>query len=137
MKTLVSFTLGLVILLLFQACGNSSSTEQWNTLAENTNKGQYQAPNPPIIYKSEVFSLTDQPARIVYEYESPDPDFGAFSVFIVEEFKDSQVDGAMPQLIVGNGKANGSQPVEFLSPGRYYLEISGMGDWDVKLEQLQ
>lgn len=138
MKTLVPFAVVLCVMLIFQACSGGSAAGSWKTLAEDINKGKYQAPNPPIVFKSEVFTMTDKPAQIVYDYQSPTPDIGgAFTVSIVEEGKDPMVDGAIPQVMVGIGADSGTQEVQFITAGKYYLEISGMGDWEVRLEQQQ
>lgn len=126
-------------MILLTACGSSSNESgNWQTLAEYVNKGQYQAPNPAMVFKSEVFSFTDQPARIIYEFNSPMPELGgAFTVWIIEEGKDPMVDGALPQVMVGTGSQKGTQEVQLIEAGRYYLEISGMGDWEVRLEQMR
>lgn len=125
--------IGLSILLW--ACGGSASEGGYATLMSFDNAALAALP-PGETYKSPVFELSGKPARLVYEYESDMPQIGGvFAVFIVPEGGTSAEGQGMPQIITNASQEKSTQPIEFITPGRYFLEISAVGKWKIDVEQ--
>ena len=99
----MSRTFGIVNIIaflsyLFTACTGSSTTTH-TTLLIFSSEGKGQLP-PGENYQSPVFKLGTAPARLVYEYESSQPEIGGvFAVFIVPKGGSSANGDGFPQLM--------------------------------------
>lgn len=132
MKYLIVFGLS----FLLWACNNAPTTEGGYAPLMRFDNAALAALPPGETYKSPVFELTEKPARLVYEYQSDMPDIGGvFAVFVVPEGGSSAQGQGMPQIITSAGQEKSTQPIEFTTAGRYFLEISAMGKWKVTVEQ--
>lgn len=122
-------------ILLWACNGTPTSEGGYATLMSFDNAALPVAP-PGETYKSSVFELNEKPARLVYEYQSDMPDIGGvFAVFVVPEGGSSAEGKGMPQIITSASQEKSTQPIEFTTPGRYFLEISAMGKWKITVEQ--
>ena len=126
-----------------QAPGNQDQLAQAGSQADDGRQGQAAAPaekNWTIVSqlsgtgdkKGPVFTLTGAEARVRYSVKG---EMAMLAVYVLEAGTDLMQTGGMPEVMetaAGSGESSihGKR-------GEYYLNVSGMGNWQVWLEELR
>ncbi len=104
---------------------NPNKVKEWAIVYEFNGNG---------IKKSPVFELTGSNSRLKYEYQSPsDSVVGTFNIYVVDEGKDIMKEGAFPEVMTSKSVKSESSIQK--TEGRYYLNVNGVGDWKVIVEE--
>jgi hypothetical protein len=82
---------------------------------------------------SESFHLKGNDTKIVYKYNSPVEDLGAFGIYVLDKGYDFETEGGFPNLDV-NKSESGEATIQ-KSKGEYYLHVLAYGDWEIEIQE--
>ena len=85
--------------------------------------------------KSESFHLNGNDAKIIYKYKSEHPNMGGFSVYVVKKGVDIMEKGGIPEVMTTSNKEQSESTIQ-KSPGDYYLNVNGIGNWEVEVQEV-
>jgi len=85
--------------------------------------------------KSEFFHLNGNDAKIIYKYNSENSTIGAFSVYVVKKGVDIMEKGGIPEVMTTSNKEQSESTIQ-KSAGDYYLNVNGVGNWEVEVQEV-
>jgi hypothetical protein len=136
MPNLTSISIFLLLGFTLWSCSGSTSDSNHSITLLTFSNAEKAPLTPGETYRSKAFTLSDKPARLVYEYESDAPQIGGvFAVFLVPEGGSSANGDGMPQIITNAANEKSTQPIEFAPAGRYVLEVAATGNWKIEVRQ--
>jgi hypothetical protein len=86
--------------------------------------------------KSPSFMLTGNEARLKYRYKSEAAGIGAFSAYVVPDGEDIMKTGGFPEVMT-QAEREESETSLHKDAGRYYLNVSASGNWEVTVQELR
>ena len=84
--------------------------------------------------KSELFHLYGNDAKIIYKYKSESPSIGVFNVYVVKKGVDIMEQGGIPEVMTTLTKDQSESTIQ-KPEGDYYLNVNGVGTWEVEVQE--
>jgi hypothetical protein len=86
--------------------------------------------------KSANFHLLGNEQKLVYTYHSNNPYNGIFAVYVVDKGADVMKTGGFPEMTIDKLKDNSESAIQ-KETGDYYLNVTAVGNWTIKVMEIQ
>jgi hypothetical protein len=75
-------------------------------------------------------------ARLKYSYKSEMAGMGMFAIYVVDKGTDIEKDGGIPEIMVTSENESSESALQ-KTAGKYYLNVTGSGNWTVTVEEMR